>query len=240
MDIWLIGTLNMSISYINRKSICSSFLFLIFTLTCFLFGCSSISSQPSEEISEEIDTEKTEMSENSIESWESCRLILETSYGLDEWIKCRTRIPEREFMEEFGTIIDPIEIDGKYHYTFEMLGIEMIVDYPFSEHIYVMETELPRESGVEGMIYAYENTGTSVYWESCFWLNLLNYPELSEDEKMWYFPITQLNEETYLVSRNTLSYAGTENMMNLLNENLVTYEKLDEFLEHTELRLLAP
>lgn len=210
----------------------------IFTLIFFLFGCSNTSSQLTEESIEEKDTEKTEISENRVESWESCELILEESYGIEEWVKCRIRIPEREFMEEFGTIIDPIEIDGKYHYAFEMLGIEMIVDYPFSEHIYVMETELPRESGVEGMIYAYENTGENVYWESCFWFNLLNYSELSEDEKIWVFPITQLDENTYLVSRNTLSYGGTENMMNLLNENLVTYEKLDEFLEHAEFKLL--
>ncbi len=114
----------------------------------------------------------------------------------------------------------------------------MIVDYPFSEHIYVAERMAPRGSDVEGMIYAYENTGESVYLESCLWLNLCNYAELTEDEKIWVFPIIQLNENTYLVSRNSLSYFGTENMLKLLQDNLVTPDKVDEFLQHAEFRLL--
>lgn len=221
----------------RKRNAVLSFLILS-ALIYFLTGCSGLSSQSVEESGEEVSDEKTEMIENEIESWESCESLRPAS---DEQIKCRTRIPEREFMEAWGTIIDPIILDGKYHYTFELLGIEMIVDYPFSEHIYVMETELPGNSGVEGMIYAYENTKEDVFWESSLWLSL-KAAELverkNEEDSRLEIPVVKLNEETYLITTHSLSYGGTDNMWKLLEENLVTDNKLDEFLKHVEFRLI--
>ena len=229
----------LTINYIGKFSKIMLSISCMFLFISLLGGCTKLSENT------EISSEETSIEESSevveeVESWESCYAIMETSYGLEPFLNCRIKIPERDFMAIVGTIIEPEIADGKYHYTYQESGFEMILDYPFTEHIYVIERILP-DNRPEGMIYAYENTGKDVYLESIFYFHLMSKEEVEKElneAPCWINVITQINEDAFLVSERTLSYGGTENMMNLLKENLVTYDTLDEFLEHAEFRLL--